>query len=705
MARIAGVDIPREKRLEISLTYIFGIGRPRRSRSAPSRHRPDTRVRDLTDDEVNRSAPGSTNNLKVEGDLRREVQQDIKRKIEIGCYQGIRHRGPARPRPAHPHQRPHPQGPEEDRRRQEEGAEVMAKPKPGGRRPRKRERKNVSYGRRAHQELVQQHDRVHHRHRGQRPLLGLGRQRRLQGLPQEHAVRRPDGRRAGARRAMEHGVRKVDVSGQGPGLGPRDRHPLHPEHRHRGHRHQGRHPGAPQRLPPAEAAEGLIMARYTGPKVCASRAASAINIFLKGTKGSMKCPRARPYPPGEHGRTRRRKGSEYLAQLQEKQKAAASTASSRSSSATSTRRPTAAGRHRREPAADARAAPRQRRLPRRLGRHPPQARQFVRHGHINVNGKRVDIPSYRVRKGDVVSLRDKAREMIVVQPQPRRARPPVPPAGSRPATTASRSPCATSPCASTSTCPCASSSSSSCTPSIPPAPPPAPQRDEDFVTMLVIQRPTVEQSARRPTTVSGSPSARSSPASATRSATRCAAPCCRRSPAPRSPRSASTTPCTSSTPSRRHRGRHRHHPQPQGPRLTSEPPTSPSPCASTCGARPRSPPADISARRRRDPQPRPAHRHLNARAASPSTSPSSGAAATSRPSATRPPHHRRHPGRLDLLAGAPGHLRRRAHPRRAVDQLRPARARHRDRRLDHPPRGARLGRRHAALAGRSLVAR
>jgi small subunit ribosomal protein S13 len=93
MARIAGVDIPREKRLEISLTYIYGIGKTRaREITDALSIDPDTRVRDLTDDEVARIRNHIEATLKVEGDLRREVQQDIKRKMEIGCWQGLRHR-------------------------------------------------------------------------------------------------------------------------------------------------------------------------------------------------------------------------------------------------------------------------------------------------------------------------------------------------------------------------------------------------------------------------------------------------------------------------------------------------------------------------------------------------------------------------------------------------------------------------------------
>jgi small subunit ribosomal protein S13 len=93
MARISGVDIPREKRLEISLTYIYGIGRTTARQICDATGiDPNTRVRDLTDEEVTRIRGFIDQGLKVEGDLRREVSQDIKRKMEIGCYQGLRHR-------------------------------------------------------------------------------------------------------------------------------------------------------------------------------------------------------------------------------------------------------------------------------------------------------------------------------------------------------------------------------------------------------------------------------------------------------------------------------------------------------------------------------------------------------------------------------------------------------------------------------------
>ncbi|MGD0894999.1 MAG: 30S ribosomal protein S13 [Acidimicrobiales bacterium] len=93
MARISGVDIPREKRLEISLTYIYGIGRTTAQQICVAADLDvSTRVRDLTEEEVARIRTYVDANLKVEGDLRRDVAQDIKRKMEIGSYQGVRHR-------------------------------------------------------------------------------------------------------------------------------------------------------------------------------------------------------------------------------------------------------------------------------------------------------------------------------------------------------------------------------------------------------------------------------------------------------------------------------------------------------------------------------------------------------------------------------------------------------------------------------------
>ena len=93
MARVAGVDLPRDKRLDVALTYIFGIGRTRALQTCVATTvDPSTKVRDLTDEEVIKVRDWIGSNYRVEGDLRREVNQNIKRKVEIGSYQGLRHR-------------------------------------------------------------------------------------------------------------------------------------------------------------------------------------------------------------------------------------------------------------------------------------------------------------------------------------------------------------------------------------------------------------------------------------------------------------------------------------------------------------------------------------------------------------------------------------------------------------------------------------
>ena len=185
MARISGVDIPREKRLEISLTYIYGIGRTVAQQvcDATGMSR-DTRVRDLTEEEVARLRSYIDQNVKVEGDLRRQIAQDIKRKMEIGCYEGSAPpQGPPGPRSAHPHERPHPQRSEEDGRRQEEGPQVSNEHRSGisgeacrRRTPAQAQRTQERHLRRgAHQVVVQQHDHHVHRPAGQHALVGVAR--------------------------------------------------------------------------------------------------------------------------------------------------------------------------------------------------------------------------------------------------------------------------------------------------------------------------------------------------------------------------------------------------------------------------------------------------------------------------------------------------------------------------------------------------
>lgn len=93
MARLVGVDLPRDKRVEVGLTYIYGVGRTRSQETlAATGISPDTRVKDLTEEDLVKLRDYLEGNFKLEGDLRREVAADIRRKVEIGCYQGIRHR-------------------------------------------------------------------------------------------------------------------------------------------------------------------------------------------------------------------------------------------------------------------------------------------------------------------------------------------------------------------------------------------------------------------------------------------------------------------------------------------------------------------------------------------------------------------------------------------------------------------------------------
>ena len=213
-----------------------------------------------------------------------------------------------------------------------------------------------------------------------------------------------------ARAAMEHGLRRVEVQVKGPGSGRDTAVRSIQQHRHRGHLHQGRHPRPAQRLPSAEASQDLIAWLVTPARRCASRAASA-PTSSRTTRAARRSSAA-PSRRAPHGRTRRRNaGSEYLAQLQEKQKAkyiyGVLERQFRNTYEEAVRLQGPTGENL------------LRLLEQRLDNvvyragwasTRPQARQFVSHGLIQVNGKRVNIASYRVRKGDVVSLPPKARD-------------------------------------------------------------------------------------------------------------------------------------------------------------------------------------------------------------------------------------------------------------------------------------------------------
>src|SRR5258708_3571151 len=311
--------------------------------------------------------------------------------------------GPARRRQRSDHLRTEEEdASEESHRRRQEGTPERAEEHGSGARP--------------YQEHIQQHHCLDHRPWRQRHFLGLVRAGRVQGLAQVHAVRRADGR--GGRRPPGHGARHAEGRRvrEGSGLGPGDRHPVAAGDRPGGRLDPGRHPGSAQWLPPAQAAAGLrskaTMARYTGPD-CKRCRREKTKLFLKGAKcDSPKCPiEIRPSPPGEHGRNRP-KENDYLLQVREKQKAKriygilerqfhnyyeeASLTRGRTGEALlqilETRLDNVVYRA-------------------GFAKSRDMARQIVRHGHVLVNGRKVDIPSFRVSAADIVEVAAKSREL------------------------------------------------------------------------------------------------------------------------------------------------------------------------------------------------------------------------------------------------------------------------------------------------------
>ena len=323
MARISGVDIPARSASTSPSPTSSAIGRTTAQLICEQTGiDPNTRVRDLTDSEVNKIRAWIDSNLKVEGDLKRDIQQDIKRKMEIGCYQGLRHRAglPVRGQRTHTNARTR-KGPKKTvagKKKVRSNGQAEA----GGRRPRKRERKNVAYGV-AHIKSSFNNTIVAISDQEGNILawasagnVGFKGSRKSTPFAAQMAAEQA------ARRAMEHGVRKVDVQSEGPGFGPGDGHPVDPEHRHRGHRHQGRHPRAPQRLPPAQAAPGLrrqlhgSLHRTQGQDQPPPR-----RQHLREREGPARALERRPTRRASTAAARRRQASEYLVQLQEKQKA------------------------------------------------------------------------------------------------------------------------------------------------------------------------------------------------------------------------------------------------------------------------------------------------------------------------------------------------------------------------------------------------
>ena len=259
MARIAGVDLPREKRVEIGLTYIYGIGLHTSQKLLERTGiNPDTRVRDLTDDEVNRLRDIIDKEMRVEGDLRREVSMNIKRLMDIGCYRGLRHRRgmPVRGQRTRTNARTR-RGPKRaigvgNARRSNERSErralgsawrlsarrvvedndgTMAErrrgagPGKGKTRIRRRDRKNIPRGRAYIQATFNNTIVTLTDPAGNVHLLVERRRERLQGLAQEHAVRRAGDGRAG--RPPRDGARSAPgrCLRAGAGFRPRDGDP------------------------------------------------------------------------------------------------------------------------------------------------------------------------------------------------------------------------------------------------------------------------------------------------------------------------------------------------------------------------------------------------------------------------------------------------------------------------------------------------
>jgi small subunit ribosomal protein S11 len=221
MARISGIDLPREKRVEIGLTYIFGIGlytsQQLLKRTGVN---PDTRVRDLTDDEVNRLREIIDKELRVEGDLRREVSMNIKRLIDIGSYRGLRHRRGMPVRGQRTRTNARTRRRDGRRRRQmserRRGAAGQAKPKT---RIRKRDRKNIPRGRAYVQSTFNNTIVTLTDPAGNVISWSSAGSNGFKGSRKSTPYAAQVTAEQAARRAMEHGLRQVDVFVTGPGAG------------------------------------------------------------------------------------------------------------------------------------------------------------------------------------------------------------------------------------------------------------------------------------------------------------------------------------------------------------------------------------------------------------------------------------------------------------------------------------------------------
>ena len=415
MARIAGVDIPARSGWRSRSPTSTASGAPAARRSAPPSTSAPTPGCDLTDDEVARIRNHIEATFKVEGDLRREVAQDIKRKMEIGCWQGLRHRRGLPVAASAPRPTPAPARARRRRspaRRRRGSNPLMAKPKSaGGRRPRKRERKNVGYGV-AHIKSSFNNTIISFTDQDGNVLswasagnVGFKACKSTPFAAQMAAE-------AAARRAMEHGVRKVDVQVKGPGSGR--------ETAIRSIQNTGIEVTGIKDVTPVPATAAARRSG-AGSEVIADVPLHRAQVPSLPPPGSTSGaprrgtrPRARPYPPGEHGRSRRRNASEYLEQLQEKQKA-------RFTYGLNERQ----FRNLYEEASRKRGVTGEimlqlleRRLDNivyRAGWAPPGLRPASSSTTATSRSTAGSTSPATARKGDVVSLRGKAREMIQIQ--------------------------------------------------------------------------------------------------------------------------------------------------------------------------------------------------------------------------------------------------------------------------------------------------
>ena len=326
MARIAGVNIPLNKRVEIGLTTIYGVGLldapegarrdqdlARHLRQGPHRRR-DLGLRDAID-----------NDLTVEGDLRRERSQDVKRLTEIGAYRGLRHRRglPVRGQRTKTNARGR-KGPRRGQVAQKRKVSKIVPPASAGAHgagTRRKVRKNIPFGQAHIKTFLQQHDRHPHRPRGAVIAWESAGSAGFKGSRKSTPFAAQVTAEAAAQKGMEHGLQKVEVYVKGPGSG---RETAIRSLQAAGLEVTGVKDVTPQAhngCRPRKRRRVYSMARDTGPQ-CKQCRREGLKLFLKGERClTDKCSvERRPYPPGQHGRGRVRQ-SEYRHQLREKQKA------------------------------------------------------------------------------------------------------------------------------------------------------------------------------------------------------------------------------------------------------------------------------------------------------------------------------------------------------------------------------------------------